>query len=85
VPGLDCSIGLLATTGFVPCGVRGRARPICDDGHSEVVLGGDLTDGISVDWIAVNFFSDSARDEVDLPLLDLLLSFSPFPAMTNSG
>jgi hypothetical protein len=49
------------------------------------VLGGDLLAEISVVWMAVDFFSDSARDEVDLPLFDLLLSFSPFPAMTNSG
>lgn len=57
---------------------------MCGEGHSDAPVGGDLVDGGSFCVIAGDFFSHPS-EVFDLALLERLLNFSPFPAMTNSG
>jgi hypothetical protein len=64
--------------------VIGRVRPTCADGHSEEAVGGEMADGNSFENTTGDFFS-KADLFVDWLLLERLLSFSPFPVMTNSG
>ena len=63
-------------------GVNGRARPILSsDNFGAVEVGGLISDVLTAKFD----FSALAVPGVDRLLLDLLLSFSPFPAITNSA
>lgn len=61
--------------------------PISAEGHSDADADGDFhVDGSSFWETAGDFFSTGRISELtDLALFDLLLNFSPLPAMTNSG
>ena len=63
-------------------GVSGRASPISSsDSFGALEVGGLISDVLT----AKSDFSAFAVPGVDRLLLDLLLSFSPFPAITNSA